>query len=643
MRGKGRRQPSRIARLIAAPALAAALTAPFVPAASAFELFGFRFFEKAPDPDVSPDAQRYTVAIDTVGADDALHAAMLSASALWIGRDDTPPPSTAAFLSRVKAEYGRFTAALYREGRYGGTVEIAVDGRDPETIAPDAELPQPVKVAIRVMPGPLFRFGKVEIVGAPPPGPEDEDFKKSTPAEIGLAAGEPARAGAVTGSEKLLVDAWRRRGHPLASIVKRDTIAQHDTSTLDVTITVDPGPAATFGPLAVTGTSRMDPVYTGWMTGIEPGTPYSPAVIERGQKNLRRLQVFSSQRIEEAKALGPNGELPLTLNVAERPLRVVGGGASYATEDGAGIEAYWQHRNLFGHAESLKLSGAVNGIAGIDPKDFNYDFSATFVRPGVFTPFTDLSASLEASRETPDTYTETAIAAKVALSHAITEQLTVSLGLGVTASRDEDVLGTDKFLLAGLPASLAYDSRDDKTDPHEGFNAKFGLEPFYEASFGNAGVIGDASVASYLPLDRDGRFVLAGRLAVGSVLGAPEGEMPNGRLYYAGGGSSVRGYAYRSLGPKENGSVVGGRSRLEGSVELRARVTDSFGVVGFVDAGNAFASSYPDFSNGLRLAAGAGIRYYTGLGPIRLDVALPLDAEPGDSKFGLYVGLGQSF
>ena len=56
MRGKGRRQPSRIAHLIAAPALAAALTAPFVPAASAFELFGFRFFEKAPDPDVSPDA-----------------------------------------------------------------------------------------------------------------------------------------------------------------------------------------------------------------------------------------------------------------------------------------------------------------------------------------------------------------------------------------------------------------------------------------------------------------------------------------------------------------------------------------------------------------------------------------------------------
>ncbi|PKR89607.1 hypothetical protein CXZ10_09590 [Pleomorphomonas diazotrophica] len=642
MRATGRKRPLGSARFVAiAASLLSTSLCPYD--ATAFELFGHRFFEAEPDPDISPDAQRYTIAIDTVGADDDLHAAVLAASALWSGRDETPPPSTAAFLSRVNAEYGRITAALYRTGHYGGAVEITVDGRDPDALAPDAVLPQPVAVAMRVTPGPLFRFGRVEIAGAPPTGPEDADFKKSTPAEIGLAAGEPARAGAVTGSEKLLIDAWRRRGHPLASIVKRDTVAQHDSSTLDVEITIDPGPAATFGPLAVTGTSRMNPEYTAWMTGIESGTRYDPAVIERGQKNLRRLQVFSSQRIEEAKTLGPNGELPLTLNVAERPLRVIGGGVSYATEDGAGIEAYWQHRNLWGHAESLKLSGAVNGIAGVDPKDFNYDLSAVFTRPGVITPFTDFTAELSATRETPDTYTETAITVRVGLSHAITEQLAASVGLGVTASRDEDSQGTDNFLFTGLPLGLTYDSRDDKTDPHEGFNAKASVEPFYEANFGNAGAILDASVASYLPVDREGRFVIAGRLAAGSILGAPIDEMPNGRLYYAGGGSSVRGYAYRSLGPKENGVVTGGLSHLEGSLELRAKVTDSFGVVGFVDAGNAFASSYPDFSGGLRLAAGAGIRYYTGLGPIRLDVAMPLDPEPGDSTFGVYIGLGQSF
>lgn len=642
MRANGRRT-SLAGTLLAATAASFPLLPMLSGDAAAFELFGYRFFEPEVDPDISPDAQRYQIAIDTVGADDDLHAAVLSASALWADRDGTPPPSTAAFLARVKAEYGRLTAALYREGRYGGSIAITVDGRDPDALAPDEALPQPVKVAVRVLPGPLFHFGRVEIDGAPPPGPEDDDIRKSTPAEIGLAAGEPARASAVTQSEKLLIDAWRRRGHPLATILKRDTIARHDASALDVTITVDPGPAARFGPLAVTGTDRMDPGYTAWMAAIPEGAPYDPAVIERGQKNLRRLQVFSSQRVEEAKALDAKGDLPLTLNVAERPRRLIGGGVSYATEDGAGIDAYWQHRNLFGHAEQLRLSGAVNGINGVDPKDFSYNAAATFTRPGIVTPFTDLTAALEASRDTPDTYTETAITAKVALAHAITEALSVTGGLSVTYSRDEDAAGTDDFLFTGLPFTLSYDSRDDKTDPHDGLNARLGLQPFYEATYGNAGGIADGSIASYLPVDRDGRFVIAARLAGGSVLGAPASELPNGRLYYAGGGSSVRGYSYRSLGPTVDGAVTGGLSYVEGSLELRAKVTETIGVVGFVDAGNAFASSYPDFADGLRYAVGAGVRYYTGLGPIRLDVAVPLDARDGDPAYGIYVGLGQSF
>lgn len=628
-----------------ASALLAAVALPvlLVTDAAAFELFGYRFFEAPADPDISPDAQRYTIAIDTVGADDDLHAAVLAASALWADRDGTPPPSTAAFLSRVRAEYGRLTAALYREGRYGGSIDITVDGRAPETIAPDETLPQPVKVAMRVTPGPLFTFGEVAITGAPPAGPEDAAYLKSTPASIGLSPGAPARAGAVTQSEKLLIDAWRRRGHPLASIAKRDTVARHDASALDVAITVDPGPAATFGPVTVTGTERMDPTFTAWMTGIPEGMRYDPAAIERGQKNLRRLEVFSSQRIVEAKTLGPKGELPLTLNVAERPRRLIGGGVSYGTEDGAGLEAYWQHRNLFGHAEQLRLSGSVNGINGVDPKDFSYNAAATFTRPGILTPFTDLTAGLEASRDTPDAYTETAITGKVALAHAITEALSVSGGLSVTYSRDEDASGTDDFLFTGLPFTLAYDSRDDKTDPHAGFNAKAGLQPFYEATYGNAGVIADGSIASYLPVDSEGRFVIAARLATGSVMGASASELPNGRLYYAGGGSSVRGYSYRSLGPMSNGKVTGGLSYLEGSIEMRAKVTDTIGVVGFVDAGNAFASSYPDFADGLRFAVGAGLRYYTGLGPVRLDVAMPLDSRDGDPSYAIYVGLGQSF
>ena len=132
--------------------------------------------------------------------------------------------------------------------------------------------------------------------------------------------------------------------------------------------------------------------------------------------------------------------------------------------------------------------------------------------------------------------------------------------------------------------------------------------------------------------------MLATRGAIGSILGGDRSELPANRLFFAGGGGSVRGYGYRNLGPRIGGEVVGGLSYLELSAEVRARVTESFGVVGFVDAGNAFAEPYPDFKGGLKVGVGAGIRYYTGLGPIRLDVAIPLDGQSGDPDFGIYAG-----
>lgn len=628
--------------LLVGVALAAAMTASPL---HAFTLFGHAFFEKdkAAD-DISPDAQRYEVSLDVADGGDDLKSAIEAASALWSGREETPPPSSAALISRVDAEYGRITAALYQAGRYGGSVKITVDGRDPDAIAPDAKLPQPVKVAIAVEPGPLFRFGRVAIDGAPTPGPEDEGVKLALPADAGLVTGKPAKADIVLQSERLIVDAWRRRGHPLAEVVKRDTVANHADRTLDVSLTVDPGPEAGFGPIAVTGTRRMDAAYVAYMTGIRPGDPYAPKAIARAEKNLRRLGVFSSQRIEEGKKLDGDGRLPLTAQLAERPLRMFGGGVSYSTLDGAGLEGYWQHRNLFGKAESLRLSASVSGVDSLDPSNFTYSAGATFVKPGVLTPFTDFTAALSASREDLDTYTEDRVEAKAGLSHALSEALTATFGGSLVATRDRDDSGERRFLLASLPGELIWDDRDDKTDPHRGVNALGHLEPFYEIRGGHAGVIAKASAASYLSLDADGRLVLAGRIAGGSILGAPASGLPDSRLFYAGGGSSVRGYTYRGLGPTDAaGNITGGRSFLEASAEVRARISEAFGVAVFADAGNAFAQSYPDFDEGIRMAVGAGIRYYTGLGPIRLDVALPVSGKQGSDGYGLYIGLGQSF
>jgi translocation and assembly module TamA len=162
--------------------------------------------------------------------------------------------------------------------------------------------------------------------------------------------------------------------------------------------------------------------------------------------------------------------------------------------------------------------------------------------------------------------------------------------------------------------------------------------------------------SAYFSFDSMGRYVLAGRVALGSIVGAPADEMPADRLFFAGGGGSVRGYDYRSLGPKlPNDYIVGGESLAEASLEMRIKVTDTIGIVPFVDAGSAFSSSFPNFDETIKVGAGLGLRYYTGLGAIRLDVARGLTQvegrvlNGGDVKrlhtppVAIYIGLGESF
>jgi len=241
-------------------------------------------------------------------------------------------------------------------------------------------------------------------------------------------------------------------------------------------------------------------------------------------------------------------------------------------------------------------------------------------------------------------YTETSIEAQAGFTHFFSPELTGKLAADVKRARFVDDLGTRNFLTAGLPGELTFDNRNSKVDPTSGFYLQGTLDPFYEFDYGNAIASMTAEARAYYGLDKKDRLVLAGRVKVGSLIGAPIAETPPDKLFFAGGGGSVRGYPYRGIGVSDAaGNVTGGRSLFLASAELRARLSDTLGVVGFADAGTVGANSFIDFSQPLKVGVGVGLRYYTGLGPIRLDVAVPLDRQPGDPNFALYVGIGQAF
>ncbi|WP_413992996.1 autotransporter assembly complex protein TamA [Labrys okinawensis] len=622
--------------------------------AAAFKLFGYSFFESE-QKSTSPDAQPYTISVNVNGGDKDIKAAVETASALYSGKDEVPPPSTPAFLSKAHAEYDRILGALYANAHYGGSISILVNGKPLEQIQSDATLPHPVPVVINVDPGPAFTFGQISFEGRAPPSPADENPKIKTPERLGLLPGNPANSDIVLSAEQAMIDAWRRQGYPKAKALPRKIVADHVNNRLNVTLAVEPGRLAHYGQVTVDGTKDMDPAFTARQMGLEPGGQYDPADIELAKRRLQHLQVFSTTSITEGP-INSNGLMPLMVTVTERPLHVFGAGAEYSTTDGAGLNGYWEHRNLFGQAERLRLEASVAGIDSVDTSNFTYLGGITFVKPGIWDPFTDLTAQLLAKREVYDPYSQNTFRARIGLAHEFSEQLTGKIAVNGEYDQVDDRFNKRDLLLFSLPAELAYDTTDDKLEPTKGYRLKGQVEPFYEAKFGNFGLISRVDGSAYFSFDSMGRYVLAGRVAIGSITGAPADEMPADRLFFAGGGGSVRGYDYRSLGPRlANGFIVGGQSLAEGSLEMRVKVTDSIGIVPFVDAGSAFSSSFPTFDETIKVGAGVGLRYYTGLGAIRLDIARGLTQINGrvidngrikrqhTPPAAIYIGLGESF
>lgn len=634
----------RIAKLTATlMAAAAVVSGP----ASAFELFGFKIFggdDAAETEDVIGEPQNYAVEFAVTGPDEDIQKTLQGASTLWKDREK-PASGVGGLLAKARGDYKRLLATLYGEGRYGGTISILIDGQEAADLPPDATLANPATVTVTVDTGPLFHFREAGIVNQAPPATERRD-EVALPEDDGYRVGEIARSGAVLKAERLSVEAWREQGYAKAKIADRRVEAAHDQDVIDANITVEPGDKAYYGPVSVTGTERMDAAFVAYMTGLHQGEEFDPDDLERANKRLSRLEVFRSLRIEEGAELGQGGSLPIAVTVQERLLHRFGVGATYSTIDGAGFEAYWLHRNLFGRAERLRFDAKIAGIGPtVDPTELTYRVGATFTKPGVFTPDTDFIASIIGDREViEDVYTRTAVTAQAGFNHMFSEELSARLfASGGVAEFEDDVFGTRRFQTVGVLGGLTFDNRDNPVDATEGFYLDGTIEPFAEFEYGNfaSRFVGEAR--AYYGFGADDRIVAAGRLKLGSIVGAPIGELPPDKLFFAGGGGSVRGYGYRTIGVPVGDEIIGGRSLIEGSAEIRARVTDSIGLVGFVDAGYVGAESFPDFDEELKIGAGAGLRYLTGLGPIRLDVAVPFNGGKDDPDVAFYVGIGQAF
>jgi translocation and assembly module TamA len=471
---------------------------------------------------------------------------------------------------------------------------------------------------------------------------------------VQIKPGDPARSADILAAEARIVDHFRSQSRPFAKVQQQNPVVFHPAQAMDVTLGIDPGPRAGIGAISIQGAENVDPAVVRSFIYTEPGDPYSPAALASMRKSISQIEALSSVRIREAETLDAYGNLPLFVEITERPPRIIGASAQYSTTDGPALRAYWAHRNLFGGAERLRLEGSIfylteNGGQPDRNEDPGWDdlggrFRASFLKPALWGTRNDLLIDALVERDRTEGYTSRLVNVAAGIRHRFSQTFSIQGGIEYERGQATDILGQIDYTLVGLPVSLSYDSTDNLLNPTKGVRLIASVTPYPEFLGSSVPItVARGTASTYYAFDEEARYVLAGRLGLGSIVGADLDEIPANRRFFAGGGGSVRGYRYQTLSPTFLGEPIGGRSLLEASLEARIKITDTIGIVPFVDAGTAFESSYPDFDESIRVAVGLGLRYYTGIGPIRLDVAIPVNPERGDPSYAIYVGIGQAF
>jgi translocation and assembly module TamA len=584
--------------------------------------------DPGPSPPSAQPAQgaqdlRYVVAIK--GVDDAALQALLQQVSETQRLIDRPPPSLARLRRRAQDDRPRLLEVLRSEGYYDGQVEVALNS--------DVK---PIEVTFRIELGSLYRFGSISIETEPP----ESRLVVPSPGEIGLRPGEPATARTVLDGEQSLLDRVRAQGFILAEPGSRRAVVDRDTKRMDLTLRVRPGPLSRFGPVTIEGVSTVDQDFVANRLDWRQGELITPTRLTEARDSLRETGLFTSVQIDIADTPDAQGQLPVTIDLIERKHRSFGLGVRYRTDEGPGGNISWEHRNMFGQGEQVKVEADGSFIGA--------SLIAAFRKPDFGQRDQALLADVRLAYDDTDAFKSRSVRTRVGLERRFAERTIGALGISFLGQEVEDKAvdeGTQSFGLLSLPARFEWDRSDNLLDPSKGGRLRLENEPFVDV-IGNGLAFNKSRVdyAHYLKVLDEPQIVLAGRTALGAMVGEPRSAIPANLRFYAGGGGSVRGFGYQLAGDlNDDDEPIGGRSLFELSGEVRVRITETIGAVAFVDSGTVYSASVPNFSETLRVGAGPGLRYFSPIGPLRLDVGFPLNPRKSDDTWQLYISIGQAF
>jgi translocation and assembly module TamA len=635
--------------------------------------------------------------VDRISVGDGSMDSTLRATSNLVALRTSAPVSPYALIARSRADIDRLKTALESYGYYESKITIQIDGMalgDPGLADHLNALPkkQDAHVQISFKLGALYHLRDIRIDGDLPP---------QVQGVFTLKTGSPAVADTVLAAGAHLLAVLEDQGYAFAKVDPPVAYEDKTQPVLDVTFHVEVGPRVNIGEIHFTGLKRVHESLLRRRLLLHTGELFSSSAVERARSDLLSpsIGVFASVSVRMGTAVDETGGVPVTFQVQERPRHTFGVSAAYSTDLGGSSTVSWGNRDVFGNAEQFNVSASIINLGGSATNGVGYDVPIKYILPDFGHRDQSLQFAVEALKQDLIAYDQTATKVGVTLSRKLNSLWTVSAGLAATEETIDQIVSItvtgsgstqtdqpDKMLfnytLVGIPLIVSYDSTDLASpldDPTHGVRGSVALVPTHSLGHSDATfLVTTIKAATYFDLDHllptePGHSVIAARALIGSAEGASVESLPPDQRFYGGGSASIRGYPYQGVGPyfpilsclptPTKGSPpcappvpgstptvtgfttypIGATTISAATLEYRQRFKGNFGAAFFVDGGQV-GPNLTLKPVDLFVGVGAGVRYYTPIGPIRLDFAVPLKRYDSDPEaFQIYIGLGQAF
>ncbi len=546
---------------------------------------------------------------------DASTLKVLKDASQLVSLQEHPPETKSALKKRAESDTENLIQALHGLALYNALISYTID-----------DSKNPIEVTLLIVPGTAYPFKGGIVL------PESLHL---TTQELGIEPGICAYPSSIFRAEENLLILLAKRSYPFAEIKKTQVIADQKTKDVFVTFDVEPGVQSFFGKLLIKGNETVENRFIEQKVLWKEGDPFDADQIASTIHALESTGLFRAVSItypEESLRI-----LPLTIEVEEAKHRTIALGLSYSTQRGPGFTLEWEHRNVLGMGHRFFFDANI--------LQYIQQVKTQYLLPDFLTPCQDLIWTFEVEHDDTEAFEETWASLSGMIERKISPNLRLSYGAMYKQLLISDSDRDGSFGLLKSPMQMRWTNADDLLDPISGGTIFFKFVPTAQFSKNPSFyLINHLNGSYYIPFG-DGSFVLAARGQLGMILGSSKQEIPVSERLFAGSETTLRGYGYYTVSPlDDNGKPVGGRSLSVFSLEGRARFTEHWGGALFYDVGNVFKEPYPALKGKWLQSVGLGVRYYTPVGPLRADIAFPLNRRKHlDGAFQFYFSVGQAF